>query len=118
MSPRINPPARRPVPVAFCLFALCFVVALIAAATAHAAEYKSVLCAGNNGSNGYGVGSNTPNFTISNYCGPAPDPAGDTASLMISENQDAGNMAEGAFAFYHWGYAPVGPLPDGGRRYS
>jgi hypothetical protein len=58
-------------------------VAAIAAGTAHAANYKMLLCAANNGSNGYQTATNTISannpggiFNFENYCGPAPDPAG------------------------------------------
>ena len=106
MPSRTNPPANRPVLVALCLMALTFVVALICTATAHAAEYKSVLCAADNGSNSYGTSTNSPNFTIENYCGPAPDPAGGAAFLRIAETQPSGSMAQNAYAFAHYDSPP------------
>lgn len=106
MNPRNSQPAKRPVPVALCLMALTFVIAFICAATAHAAEYKAVLCAGNNGSNSFGTSTNSPHFTIENYCGPADDPAGGAAFVRITENQPNGNMNDGAYAFLHWDTPP------------
>lgn len=56
---RPSHPAKRPVPVALCLMALTFVVALVCAATSDAAYYKMVACAGGNGSAPYGTSTNT-----------------------------------------------------------
>ena len=110
--PRMNPPALRPVPVALCLGAICLLVALVFAAAAQAGppgQFKAVLCAGNVGSNGYGVSTNTASpqnpggiFSFENYCGPAPDPAGNSAFLRIAENQAGGNAGNGAYGFVHW----------------
>jgi hypothetical protein len=101
MSSRSSGPAKRPVAVALCLMALSFVVAVVCAATAHAADFRAVLCAANNGSNGFGTTTNTASpqnpggiFNFENYCGPAPFPAGDTAFLRISENQSGGNAGQ------------------------
>ena len=106
MPPRTNPPAPRPVSVALCLMALTFVVAICCVATADAAEYKMLLCAGNNGSNDFGRSTNSANMTIENYCGPAGDPAGGDAFLRITENKGGGAVAEGNYAFVHWDTTP------------
>lgn len=113
MAPRTNLPARRPVPVAVCLAAICLVVALVSAATAHAGQYKMLLCAGNVGSNAYGTSTNTTSpqnpggiFSFENYCGPAGDPAGNAAFLRIAENQAAGNAGNGASGFVYWDTPP------------
>lgn len=109
MSPRTNSPAKRPVPVALCLMALTFVVALVCAATADAAEYRMVLCAANNGSNSFTTTTNTTSaqnpggiFNFENYCGPAPFPAGDQALLRIQENQPSGNAGQGAYGSIYY----------------
>ncbi len=113
MPPRTNPPARRPVPIALCLIALTFIVGFVCAATAHAADYKMVLCAGNNGSNAYGTSTNTTSpqnpggiFEFINACGPAPDPAGDNAWLRIVENQNSGNAGQGAYGQIYYDTPP------------
>ncbi len=107
MPPRMNSSARRPVPIALCLGAICVLVALASAASAEAArpgQYKVLLCAGNVGSNAYGTSTNTASpqnpagiFSFENYCGPAPDPAGNAAFLRIAENQAGGNAGHGAY---------------------
>ena len=58
MSSRRSQPVTRPVLVALCLLTIAVALA-VAASTAHAALYKMVLCAGNNGSNSYGYTTNT-----------------------------------------------------------
>ena len=62
--------------------------------------------AADNGSNSYGTSTNSPNFTIENYCGPAPDPAGGAAFLRITETQPSGSMAQNAYAFAHYDSPP------------
>ena len=113
MSPRMSGPAKRPAIVAFCALLAVVVLACLAATTAHAAQYKMLLCAGNNGSNGFGTSTNTisPNnpggiFSFENYCGPAPDPAGNAAHLRIVENQAGGNAGHGAYGFIYWDTPP------------
>ena len=92
-------PARRPVLLAQCLLLIAVAIAVIGAASAKAAEYKAVLCAANNGSNAYAVATNAAGaFNVENYCGPAPDPAGDHAFLRIVENQAGGNAFQWASA--------------------
>lgn len=114
MSSRSSGPAQRPVAVALCLMAVAFVMAIVFAANAKAAEYKMVLCAGNNGSNSYGTSTNTTSpqnpggiFDFSNFCGPAPDPAGDHALLRISENQSGGYAGQGAYGNIYYDTPPA-----------
>lgn len=116
MSSRSSGPGRNPVLTALCLGAACVVVALICAATANAGppgQYKMLLCAGNVGSNSYGASTNTASpqnpggiFSFENYCGPAPDPAGNAALLRIAENQAGGNAGHGAYGFVYWDTPP------------
>jgi hypothetical protein len=93
--------------------ALTFAVALACAATARASYYKMLLCAGNVGSNGYGTATNTTSptnpggiFSFENYCGPAPDPAGNNAFLRIDETQPSGNAGAGAVGAIYWDAPP------------
>lgn len=112
MSSRSSGPERKPVLISLCLGAACVVVALIWAATAHAGppgQYKMVLCAGNVGSNAYGTSTNTTSpqnpggiFNFENSCGPAPDPAGNSAFLRVDENQAGGSAGNGAYGFVYW----------------
>ena len=88
---------------------LAVAIAVVGAATAHAADYSMVLCAANNGSNGYQTATNTTSpqnpggiFDFKNYCGPAPDPAGDNAFLRIDENQSSGNAGNSAYGSISW----------------
>jgi hypothetical protein len=113
MSPRSKLPARRPVPVALCLMGLTFIVALVCTATSHAADYRMVLCAANNGSNSFTTSTNTASaqnpggiFNFENYCGPAPFPAGDQALLRIQENQPSGNAGQGAYGDIYYDTPP------------
>jgi len=90
--------------------ALTFAVGLIGAASAHASYYELVLCATNNGSNSYEVRTHTAGpgnagaFSVENYCGPAPDPAGESAFLRV--HQDSGMAGDTAYASASWGTAP------------
>ncbi len=109
MSTRSSGPARRPAMVALCLIYACVAMAVLSAATAHASVYKMVLCAGNNGSNSYGTSTNTVSsqhpsgiFDVNNYCGPAPDPAGENAFLRISEHEPNGSAGQGAYEDVYW----------------
>jgi hypothetical protein len=105
MSSRTSHPAKRPVPVALCLIALTFVLALVAAATADAAEYKMVACAADNGAPVYRTATNTTSpqnpggiFNFANFCyGQGGDPPGEAGFMRISENQDSGNAGWGAY---------------------
>ncbi len=121
MSSRSSGPPR-PVLVAHCLMLLAVAIAVLGAATAHAADYKLLLCAGNNGSNSFQTATNTADpqhpsgiFNFENYCGPAPDPAGSSAFLQIAENQPSGNAGEGAYGQVSWTVPPwVSILAGGG----
>jgi hypothetical protein len=102
MSSRPTLPANRPALLALCLIAIAVVLAIFAS-DAPAAQYKMVLCAGNNGSNSYGYATNTATsqhpggiFDVINACGPAGDPAGNDAWLRIVEHEPNGNAGNGA----------------------
>ena len=105
MSPQLRKAGRRPVLIAHCLFAAMIAVAVLAAATAHAAQYKMVACASSSGAPPYATETNTvtanhPNgiFDFNNYCGGAGgDPPGDSAFLRISEHEPSGNAGQGSF---------------------
>jgi len=122
MSFRSTGPARRPVAIAQCLMLACVGVAVIAAATAQASgNYPILLCAGNNGSNGYSTATNTASgnnpggiFSFENYCGPAPDPAGNNAFLRIAENQSGGNAGVNAYGSISWTVTPWVAIVAGG----
>ncbi|MGB7589092.1 MAG: Ig-like domain repeat protein [Solirubrobacterales bacterium] len=94
----------------------------LSATTAHAANYKMVLCAGNNGSNSFDTATNTVSgsnpsgiFDFTNVCGPAPDPAGNNAFLRIAENQSSGDAGETAYGSISWTVPPwVAILAGGG----
>jgi len=85
--------------------ASCVVVAVVCAATAHAAEYKMVACATSSGAPPYTTETNTINsshpkgiFDFANNCGGAGgDPPGEAAFMRISEHEAAGNAGEGAY---------------------
>lgn len=88
---------------------------------AHAGVYKMLLCAGNNGSNGFDVATNTTSaqnpggiFSFENYCGPAPDPAGNSAFLRIAENQPSGSAGVNAYGSMSWTTAPWVNILGGG----
>jgi hypothetical protein len=110
--------------VGYCLMLLCVAVAVLcvaAAPKAEAAYYKMVLCAGNNGSNGYQTATNTASaqnpggiFSFENHCGPAPFPAGNNAFLRIAENQSGGNAGYGAYGSISWSVPPWVDLLAGG----
>lgn len=109
MSPQSRGPANRPVMVALCLMLACAGMACLAAAEASAAHYKMLLCAANNGSNSFQTATNTITqanpggiFSFENYCGPAPDPAGNAAHLRIAENQAGGNAGVNAYGSISW----------------
>jgi hypothetical protein len=121
MSPRTSQPARRPVTVALCLMALTLAIALACAATAHAADYRMVLCAANSGSDSFQTATNTTSaqspagiFSFENYCGPAPFPAGNNAFLRIAENQGSGNAGDGAYGSISWTVPPWIAILGGG----
>jgi len=102
--------------------AVCSALLVTAAQPARAANYKMVLCAGNNGSNSYATATNTISgsnpggiFEFHNWCGPAPDPAGNNAYLRINENQSGGSAGETAYGSMSWTVTPwVAILAAGG----
>lgn len=113
MNHRNSQPAKRPVPVALSLMALTFLVAVVCTASAHAADFRAVLCAANNGSNSYTTTTNTASpqnpggiFSFENHCGPGPFPAGDAAFLRIVENQASGNAGQGAYGEIYYDTPP------------
>jgi hypothetical protein len=84
-------------------------LACVFVATAHASPYKMLLCAGNNGSNGFQTATNTISgaqpggiFSFENYCGPAGDPAGNAAFLRIAEQMPNGNAGVNAYGSMSW----------------
>jgi hypothetical protein len=104
MSSRSSGPGRHSAAIALCGLLACVLLAVVLTATAHAAQYKMVACAANNGFGGYSTSTNTASpqnpggiFSFENYCGPAPDPAGNSAFLRIAENQAEGNAGPGAY---------------------
>ncbi|MGH2975283.1 MAG: hypothetical protein ACRDLL_10510 [Solirubrobacterales bacterium] len=114
--------ARRPATIALCLMLLSTAIAVLCAATAHAADYKMLLCAGGNGSNSYQTATNTSYskypggiFNFENYCGSAPDPAGNSAFLRIRDVAPDGTSAETAYGSISWTVPPwVAILAAGG----
>jgi hypothetical protein len=99
----------------------CVAVAVLCAATVHAADYKMLLCAGNNGSNSFQTATNTayskyPSgiFSFENYCGPAPDPAGNNALLRIRDIAADGTAAETAYGSISWTVPPWIAIRAGG----
>ena len=121
MSPRPSLPGNRQVTIALCLMLVATAMAVAFAATAHAANYKMVLCAANNGSNSFATATNTASaqnpggiFSFENYCGPAPDPAGNNAFLRIAENQSGGNAGVNAFGSISWTVPPWVAIIAGG----
>ena len=121
MSSRLNQPLGRRTAVSLCLFITCFAVLAFATSSAHAADYKMLLCAGNNGSNSYQTATNTTSpqnpggiFSFENYCGPAGDPAGNSALLRIDENQGGGNAGDTAYGSISWTVPPWIAIIAGG----
>jgi hypothetical protein len=121
MSHRTGRPGRDPVAISLCLMLACVAVAVFCAADADASYYKMLLCAGNNGSNDVATATNTTSpqnpggiFSFENYCGPAPDPAGNSAFLRIAENQSAGNAGVNAYGSISWTPTPWVAIVAGG----
>lgn len=70
-------------------------VAAIGAGTAHAAHYRMLLCAGNNGSNSFQTATNTASpqnpgsiFSFENRCGPEHIRGDDLASVLWEQRHD------------------------------
>jgi hypothetical protein len=110
MSSRTRMPSARAAQIALCLMAASVAVAVLCAATAQASYYRMVLCAANNGANGYQTATNTGSaqnpsgiFSFENRCGASsPFPAGNNGYLRIAENQASGNAGYGAFGSMSW----------------
>ena len=122
MSPRPSLPGNRPVTIALCLMLVATAMAVAFAATARASgNYPMLLCAGNNGSNSFATATNTTSpqnpggiFSFENYCGPAPDPAGNNAFLRIADNQSGGNAGNTAYGSISWTVTPWVAIVAGG----
>ena len=81
---------------------------------ARAGTYNMVLCAANNGSNGYATATNQGGqFSIENYCGPAPFPAGNNAFMRIYENT-TGTANVNAYGSASWTVPPWIAIVAGG----
>jgi hypothetical protein len=100
---------------------LCGALFGAGATPASAANYQMVLCAANNGSNGFATATNTTSpqnpggiFSFENYCGPAPFPAGNSAFLRIDENQAGGNAGVNAYGAMSWTPPPWIAIIGGG----
>jgi hypothetical protein len=108
MSSQSRQRANRSATVALCALLLCAAIAVVAAATAHAAQFKMVACAVSSGAPPYRTETNTVNaqhpngiFDFANWCGGAGgDPPGDAAYMRISEREAAGNAGEGAYGAF------------------
>jgi hypothetical protein len=108
MSPRRRP--ARPVQIALCLFCACFALAILSAATAHAAFYDVVFCAGGSGSGNPVLGARPGGFDFGADCGtPAAYPAGGDNYLRISENTtgSAGPTDEASMSWYAPPYTSI-----------
>jgi len=103
MSSRTSGPARSPVPIALCMMALAFAVAVICAATAHAAYYKTLYCGAADGSGNPVKGARPGFFDFTDDCGTAyGDPAGTGGFLRLEENTTgtAGNTDEASYSWW------------------
>ncbi|HET7417264.1 MAG TPA: hypothetical protein VFJ61_06545 [Solirubrobacterales bacterium] len=96
-------------------------MACLFAGSAKASYYRMVLCAANNGSNGFQTATNTASsqnpggiFSFENYCGPASFPAGSNAFLRIAENQADGYAAQNAYGSMSWTIPPWVEIVAGG----
>src|SRR4051794_20208274 len=85
-SQRFGWPASYVAVVVLCLLASAVALG-VGTSSARAGYYNMVLCAANNGSNSFATATNQGGqFSIENYCGPAPFPAGNSAFIRIYEN--------------------------------
>jgi hypothetical protein len=71
MSFRPSQPVNRPALIALSLFAIAFVLAILAAATAHAAYYKTLYCGAADGSGNPVKGARPGFFDFTDNCGTA-----------------------------------------------
>jgi hypothetical protein len=104
MSSRSSGSVNRPATVALCALLLSAVIAVLAAASAHAGQYKMVACAADSGisvtTQTNTVSAQHPSgiFDMTSYCGGAGgDPPGDAAFMRIAEHEPSGNAGQGAY---------------------
>jgi hypothetical protein len=105
MFSRPSGSANRPATIALCLMTACVAVAVLCAATAHAGQFKMVMCAADSGTPGFSTETNTINsthpsgiFDFGNHCGgQGGDPPGDAAFLRIAEHEASGSAGNGAY---------------------
>ena len=121
MFSRSQKPSDRAAQIALCLMLACVGLACVFASNASASYYRMVLCAANNGSNGFQTATNTTSsqnpggiFSFENYCGPAPFPAGNNALLRIQENQSSGYAGYSAYGSMSWTTVPWVDIVAGG----
>ena len=103
MFSRMSGPAKNPVPIALCMMAVAFVVAVLCAATAHAAYYKTLYCGAADGSGNPTLGARPGFFDFTDDCGTAyGDPAGTGGFLRLEENTTgtAGNTDEASYSWW------------------
>ena len=103
MSSRMSGPAKNPVPIALCMMAVAFVVAMVCVATAHAAYYKTLYCGAADGSGNPTLGARPGFFDFTDDCGTAyGDPAGTGGFLRLEENTTgtAGNTDEASYSWW------------------
>ena len=105
---------RRVLSAALVGLALVFAMFALGASNARAGIYNMVLCAANNGSNGFATATNQGGqFSIENYCGPAPFPAGGNAFIRIYENT-TGTANVNAYGSASWTTTPWVAIVAGG----
>lgn len=105
MPPRSRHLALRPTAIVLGALLVCAAIAVAAAATAKAGEFKMVACASTSGAPPYTTETNTISaqhpsgiFDFGNYCGGAGgDPPGDAAFMRISEHEPSGPAGQGAY---------------------
>ena len=96
-------PANRQVSIALSLFAIAFALAILTAATAHAAYYKTLYCGAADGSGNPVLGARPGFFDFTDDCGTAyGDPAGTGGFLRLEENTTgtAGNTDEASYSWW------------------
>lgn len=110
MSPQSDRPGRNPVAVALCLMAVAFAMAIVSAATAKAALYDVVFCAGGSGSGNPVPGARPGFFDWSANCGePASYPSDGDHYLRLAENTvgAAGPTDEVSLSWYAPPYTSI-----------
>ena len=96
-------PGNRQVSIALSLFAIAFALAILTAATAHAAYYKTLYCGAADGSGNPVLGARPGFFDFTDDCGTAyGDPAGTGGFLRLEENTTgtAGNTDEASYSWW------------------